>query len=97
MPSWFSTLWDFLKDPDNQKVIGWLCGGIAAVAAGLWVVIKFFAEQRKKADEKKGGGTNVTVGQGAGSGRDTTFQGAESFGPSPEQIEQIQTECPSLR
>jgi tetratricopeptide (TPR) repeat protein len=89
MPSWLLSAWDFLKDPDNQKVIGWLCGGIAAVASAIFAVVKFRAE-RKKADEKKGGVTNVAVGQGAGSGRDTTFQGAVSFGPSPEQIEQIQ-------
>jgi tetratricopeptide (TPR) repeat protein len=46
MPSWFSPLWDFLKDPGNQQVITWLGGGIAAIAGGIWVVIKFFAERK---------------------------------------------------
>jgi tetratricopeptide (TPR) repeat protein len=90
MPSWLSWLWDFLKDSDNQKVIGWLCGRIAAVAGGLWVVLKFFAE-RKKTAEKNGDDTTVTqTGQGAASGRDTTFKGPVTFAPSPELVAQIQ-------
>ena len=35
--------WAFLKDPANQAVLGWICGGLAALAAGAWAVIRFFA------------------------------------------------------
>src|ERR1700724_2346090 len=86
MSSW---LREFVKDPHNRAALSWLGGGIVVVAGGIWAVVKFFAE-RKKADEKKGGDTNVNVGQGAGSGRDTTFQGPVSFAPSTELIAQIQ-------
>jgi tetratricopeptide (TPR) repeat protein len=90
VPPWLDTAWKFLLDPDNQKAIGWLGGGIATVAAAIWAVIKFFAD-RKKDDDKSPGATKVTQsGQGAVSGRDTTYQGPVTFGPSKEQIEQIQ-------
>ena len=64
-------------------------GGIVTVIGGIWAVFKFFAE-RKKADEKKGGDTNVSVGQGFGTVRDQTFQAPVNFGPSPELVAQIQ-------
>jgi hypothetical protein len=44
-----SSIWDFLKDPNNRTIISWVGGGIAAVAAGIWAVIKFMA---KKGDQK---------------------------------------------
>ncbi len=46
MPSWFSPLWDVLKDPNNQRVIEWLGSGIVVIAGGIWVVVKFFAERK---------------------------------------------------
>ena len=86
MLSW---LWDFIKNPDNRTVIAWLCGGLAIAATGIWKVIAFVAD-RKKDGEKKSGTTITQSGQGAASGHDTTFRGPVSFGPTPEQIEQIQ-------
>src|SRR5208283_4190900 len=63
---------------------------IATIISALWAVFKFFAE-RKKAEDKKRSDRNVTQsGQGAASGRDTTFQGPVTFAPSPEFVEQIQ-------
>jgi hypothetical protein len=41
----FSSIWDFLKDPANQAVLGWIGGGIAAVAAGIFAVFKFRANK----------------------------------------------------
>jgi hypothetical protein len=82
-------LWDVIQDPDKRAVISWIGGGIVVAAGGIWAVVKLLAE-RKKADEKKGGDTNVAVAQGAASGRDTTFQGPVSFAPSTELIAQIQ-------
>jgi hypothetical protein len=89
MTSWLAWLWDFIKNPENRTVIAWLCGGLVVTAGGIWKVVTFFAE-RKKADEKNGGGTNVTVGQGFGTVRDQTFEAPVNFGPSPEHIKQIQ-------
>jgi hypothetical protein len=44
-----STIWNFLKDGSNQAVLSWIAGGIAAVAAGIWAIIKFMA---KNGDQK---------------------------------------------
>jgi hypothetical protein len=40
----FSSVWDFLKDGTNQAVLSWIGGGIAAVAAGIWAVVRFMAK-----------------------------------------------------
>ena len=39
-----SSVWDFVKDPDNRVVLSWVGGGIAAIAAGIWAVIRFRAK-----------------------------------------------------
>jgi hypothetical protein len=39
------TFWMFLKDPSNQALLGWICGGIAAVAGGVWAVVKFYSNK----------------------------------------------------
>jgi hypothetical protein len=44
-------LWMFLQSKDNQQILTWLGGGITGVAGGLWVVVKFVAERRKKKSE----------------------------------------------
>jgi hypothetical protein len=51
MPEGFvlSSIWDFLKDGSNQAVLSWIGGGIAAVAAGIWAIVKLMA---KKGDHK---------------------------------------------
>jgi hypothetical protein len=38
-----SSVWDFVKDPDNRVVLSWIGGGIAAIAAAIWAVIRFRA------------------------------------------------------
>jgi hypothetical protein len=38
-----SNMWDFLKDGSNQAVLNWIAGGIAAVGAGIWAVVKLVA------------------------------------------------------
>jgi hypothetical protein len=97
MPSWFLRLLEIFKDSNGHWNWPWIGAAIlavgtaiAAVAQGIWAVVKFLAE-RKKTTDKKGGDTAVTqTGQGAASGRDTTFQGPVTFAPSPELVAQIQ-------
>jgi hypothetical protein len=36
-----SSIWEFVKDPDNRAVLSWAGGGIVALAAGVWVIVKF--------------------------------------------------------
>jgi hypothetical protein len=96
MLSWFSWLSEIFKDSNGHWIWPWvgatiLTAGtvITAVASGAWTVFKFVVE-RKKVNEKKGGDRNVKVDQGFGAGHDQTFQGPVTFGPSKEQIAQIQ-------
>lgn len=53
------TLLAFLKDPANKAVLGWIGGGIAAVAAAAWTVFKFFASKDAGVTAKTG---SVAVG-----------------------------------
>jgi hypothetical protein len=39
-----SSIWDFLKDGSNQAVLTWIGGGIAAVATGIWAIVKLMAK-----------------------------------------------------
>jgi hypothetical protein len=34
-------MWEFIKDPANRAVIGWIGGGVVIILGGLWAVIKF--------------------------------------------------------
>lgn len=85
MPDWLASLWEafkvsgvaeVFKNPDGSwnwdrfgNVLKGAGGAVAVVAGGAFALYKFRAEQRKKADEKKGGATNVThSGQGPASG-----------------------------
>lgn len=37
-----NAFWGFLRDKHNQQVLGWLGGGLVALATGLWVVVVAF-------------------------------------------------------
>ena len=41
-------IWEWLSDPDNQATLGFLGGGLAAVAAGIWAVLKYLRSRRGK-------------------------------------------------
>jgi hypothetical protein len=58
-----STIWDFAKDPANQAVLSWIGGGIAAVAAGIWAVVRF----RAKSGHHKPSRPTVSVSADRGS------------------------------
>jgi hypothetical protein len=47
-----SSIWNFLRD--NQAVLSWIGGGIAAVAAGIWAVVKFMAKNSNQKPSKPG-------------------------------------------
>ena len=48
MLNWIEQL---LGDPNLREAIGWLAGGVAALASGIWVVVRFFIERRTKGDK----------------------------------------------
>ena len=84
LPGWE----EILKDPDKRAILSWLGGGAVVVAGGIWTVVTFVVEHKDTPDKK--GGTTITVGQGIASAGDTHINGPVTFGPSKEQIEQIQ-------
>ncbi len=100
MPFWLSWSSVIFKDSDGHWIWPWigaviLAGGaaIAAVAQGTWAVVKFFAE-RKKPDEKNGGGTKVIQsGHGNASGRDTNIGGDIIYGADGRQIGEVVAEA----
>jgi hypothetical protein len=45
-------LWEFLRDKNNQQVLGWLGGGLVVLATGLWVAIVHFFPPLKPSEAK---------------------------------------------
>jgi hypothetical protein len=63
-----SGLWDFLADPTNRTVIGWIGGGIVVVVGGIWAIVKFLLTRKH---EESASTTSVTATHGGVSaGRD---------------------------
>ena len=42
-----NSLWRFLRDNRNQKVLGWLGGGLVVAATGLWAAYVHFSPHAK--------------------------------------------------
>ena len=42
-------LWASLSDPNNQKTLAWLGGGVATVVGGLWTALTFWAQRKPPA------------------------------------------------
>lgn len=38
--------WAFLSDPNNQKTLAWLGGGVAVVVGALWTALTFVAQRK---------------------------------------------------
>jgi len=56
-----SAIWEFVKDPDNRAVLGWIGGGAGVLVAGIWAVVKFLA----KNGDRKVSGPNVSADRGS--------------------------------
>jgi hypothetical protein len=66
-----SSIWVFLKEPDNRALLSWIGGGIVAVAAGIWAVVKFKA---KNGDNNKQSKPGVSADRGSmAAGRDISI------------------------
>jgi hypothetical protein len=40
-------LWSFLKAEENQKLLGWIGGGLVVLVTGLWAVFTFYVDHSK--------------------------------------------------
>jgi hypothetical protein len=66
------TLWAFFSDPDNQRTLAMIGAGLAALAGGLWAVIKFFFP--RSSGDKPAPSTSVTADRGGiAAGRDVNL------------------------
>ena len=63
--------WAFLSDPDNQRTLAWLGGGLMVLAGGIWTVVTFFAGRKPSpaAPSEPDPGKVTAVG-GVAAGRD---------------------------
>ncbi len=62
-----AAIWAFLTNPANQATLSWLGGGLSALAAGAWAVVKF--RDSKPASGTSVGSTPPAQNQGVGSGK----------------------------
>lgn len=57
-------MWHFLQNKANRDILGWLGGGLAVLAAGVWAVITYTLPEKQA--EPNGPGPSVSCGVGAG-------------------------------
>ncbi len=82
-------LWEIIKDPDKRAILSWLGGGAVVVAGGIWTALTFVVEH-KDVHEKNGDTNTIVSEQRIASGGNASISGNVTFGPTKEQIEQIQ-------
>ena len=73
-------VWEFIRQKRNREILGWLGGGIAVLASGIWAMTVYFFPPHKTRDAKPaeiearcgvavGGnvsGSNIAVGTTSG-------------------------------
>ncbi|MGA7450608.1 MAG: hypothetical protein WBW73_04805 [Rhodoplanes sp.] len=77
-----SDLWDFLVDPTNRTVLGWIGGGIVVVVGGIWAVVKFLFT-RKREENAPVPRVSATHG-GVAAGRDIRNSKIDTRGSAKE-------------
>ena len=51
---WTASFWSFLKAEENQKLLGWIGGGLVVLAGGLWAVfVHFYPAPEAKPPQKQ--------------------------------------------
>jgi hypothetical protein len=77
----WSTVWDWLSVPENQKTLAFLGTGFAAVVMAIWAVFKFFRKDDgagKPPADARPPSVNVTADHGSiAAGRDATVSKTE--------------------
>jgi hypothetical protein len=73
-------MWEFVADPVNRDALGWLAGGIVAIAGGFWAVFTYF-HNRKSSDtvpRPVAADRSVAAGRDVKVGGDITITAADS-------------------
>ena len=55
----YFAMWQWLSDPENQKTLAFLGGGVVAIAGGAWTVFKFLLKKSGQTANLRGSGTIV--------------------------------------
>lgn len=71
----WQAIWTWLADSDNRAILTFLGGGLAALIAGSWAVIKYIHKSR----EKERPSVTVTADRGSiAGGRDVYVERSDS-------------------
>jgi hypothetical protein len=80
-------MWDWLKDPENRKVLAWLGSGLVVVAAGLWTVFTYLYPPDAGSTRPR-----VQVEHDVGAGGDISVGGDVNIGLTPLQVQELMGE-----
>ncbi|HMF07106.1 MAG TPA: hypothetical protein VKE72_08865 [Methylocella sp.] len=80
----WSRVWAYLGEEGNRARLGWLGGGLAAVAGGLWAVFTFYADHSKPTPPTQT--IEVHNGNVIGSGPNATFNAPININPDAKEV-----------
>jgi hypothetical protein len=75
----------FLRDEGNRSLIGWIGGGLVALAAGVWAVFTFYVDHSKP-PPPPATATVEQKGTGIASGRDTNINAPVTINPNAKEV-----------
>ncbi len=81
----WSRVWAYLGEEGNRARLGWIGGGVAAVAAALWAVFTFYADHSKPSPPPSQT-IEVHNGNVIGSGPNATFNAPININPDAKEV-----------
>lgn len=88
----WSRAWAFLRDESNHALVGWIVGGLAAAAAGIWAVFAFNADQSRPTPPPPS--IEVHGGNVTGTGPNAGESDSDAWSP---QVTAVEREADGLR
>ena len=79
-----ASFWSFLKAEENQKLLGWIGGGLVVLATGFWAVFTFYVDHSKPPPPPTT--TVEQKGTGIASGRDTNINAPVTINPDAKEV-----------
>ena len=75
-------MWSFLTDPQNQQTLSWLGGGLAVVCGGLWAVLRFLLDRKRRGPAQASDAPSVLADRGGiAAGRDVRIDRRSGLPP----------------
>jgi hypothetical protein len=76
------TVWDFVSDSKNRKIITWLCSGLAVAIAGVWgAVVYVFPHDKPAPSSITTTGPQSPINKDIGGNVTQTFEAPKSEAP----------------